>query len=303
MGGDDLGSDDEYVTGPPRVRSIVSNNKGNDDLSSQDDDNDNDVVVSSGRKEPSSSVTREKRNRDGTTNHRETLPPTSLGSGGTDKSTSKRRKQGGPMQVLGGTIRHESILSKADILSKFANVVFQPQYIARPQHSDNIDNNNEGGGHSISIGRMDSDDNVMDRLTSLIAKKQLKAKVQKKSPRAIILCLSARRAVAVLKDLAPLKLRVAKFFPKQGTIDDQARQLETIDFGVAVGTPHRISELIERGSLSLGGTRLVGLDTYENDKGFSVYTLLDTAPHTEKLLRDYVHPECVRRKDFVVGFI
>lgn len=286
MGGDDLGSDDEYLTGPRASPTIVG--RGNDDSSSHNDGDDGNDAVSSGKKELRSSGTREKRNRDETD---EAL--TSAGVGGTEKLAPKRIKQGGPIQAMGGKIRHERVESKASILSKFAGVVFQPQHIAK-QHNN--------GGQSLS-GLMDSDPNIMDRLTCLIAKKQLKTKLQKKSPRAIVLCLSARRAVAVLKDLAPLKLRVAKFFPKQGTIEDQARQLETTDFGVAVGTPHRIKELIERGSLSLGGSRLVCLDTYENDKGFSVYTLPDTAPHIEELLRDYVHPECVRRRDFAVGFV
>jgi hypothetical protein len=290
MGGDDLASDDEYLTGGPSVGTAIPN-RGNDDSSSDGDDNDED---SSGKNEVRSSAKREKRTRDDGAgeDYTDGVPTKRRVDGGTEKSAPKRKKHGGPMQAMGERIRYESVQSQTEILSKFADVVFQPQHIARPQ---------TGG----PAGRTDSStsNSVMDRLTNLIAKKQLKTKLQKKSPRAIVLCLSARRAVAVLKDLAPLRLRVAKLFPKQGTIEDQARQLETTDFGVAVGTPHRINELIERGSLTLGATRLVGLDTYENDKGFSVYTLPDTAPHTEKLLREYAHPECVRRKDFAIGFV
>merc|ERR1712166_814329 len=146
--------------------------------------------------------------------------------------------------------------------------------------------------------------NFMDRLMCLISKKRLKKQQQQKSPRAVILCLSARRCVAVLKDLAPLKLRVAKLFPKGGTIDEQARQLESTVCGIAVGTPHRIKELIDRGSLSLKNTQLFGLDTFENPKNFSVYTLPDTAPFIQTLLKDHARPVCCGgRKDLKIGFV
>lgn len=134
--------------------------------------------------------------------------------------------------------------------------------------------------------------NFMDRLLSIISKKQLKKSTTRKSPKAIVVCLSARRCVAVLKDLVPLKLRVAKLFPKQGTLEEQAQQLETAEFGLAIGTPHRINELLERGSLSLKGTSLLGLDVFENDKSYSVYTLADTAVPTQELLKEHVFPQC-----------
>jgi U3-containing 90S pre-ribosomal complex subunit len=284
MGGDDLGSDDEYVSGR-LVRSA-----GSDASSSEDYD---DERISSGKNELLSVSKGEKRkNRDGSsaaaTGDADRANERSGGDEGTS-STKKRRMQGGPMQLLGGRIRQESVESKAEILSRFAGADFQPQHIARPQRGQADDQMHSNG--------------IMDRLTCLVSKKQLKTKLRKGSPRAIVLCLSARRAVAVLKDLAPLGMRVAKLFPKQGTIDDQAKQLETTPFGLAVGTPHRINELIDRGSLSLGSTRLVGLDTFHNPKGYSVYTLADTAPSTEKLLKDYAHPECIRRKDLAVGFV
>ena len=79
-------------------------------------------------------------------------------------------------------------------------------------------------------------------------------------------------------------------------MDDQAKQLESTDFGLAVGTPHRIKELMERGSLSLNGTTLFGLDIFENDKSFSVYTMADTSPPTQDLLKDHVYPQCVENR-------
>jgi hypothetical protein len=114
----------------------------------------------------------------------------------------------------------------------------------------------------------------------------------KGSSRVIIVCISARQCASVLKDLILLKLNIAKLFPKQGTINDQAsHQLENNNFGVAIGTPHCIKVLMERGSLSVKNTILIGLDTYENEKKFTFYyTLPNTSCYTQDLLKGHVHP-------------
>jgi hypothetical protein len=49
---------------------------------------------------------------------------------------------------------------------------------------------------------------------------------------------------------------------------------------------------MERGSLLLNGTMLFGLDVYENDKNFSVYTMADTSPPTQDMLKYHVYPQC-----------
>jgi len=184
-------------------------------------------------------------------------------------------------------------------LSQYADTKFLPQHVIRPQNKATV----KGAQQQINSN------NFMERLLCMISKKQLKktGPHTRTSPRAIILCLSARRCVAVLKDLAPLRLRIAKLFPKQGTIEEQGRQLETNEFGIAVGTPHRVKELMERGSLSLKDTLLFGLDTFENDKSFSVYTLPDTTTHTQELLKNHVQPQCAisrkKENDLKVGFV
>lgn len=274
MGGDDLGSDDEYLTAP--LQSAVENDHNDDDddrsdHSSDDDDLDrrDKAVVSPG-------------NHDNNNNKRKRDTPNIVEKQQqqTPSSQSKRSKKdgnGGPLRKLGMKILDESTQSKAELLSNYAGVQFLPNHMARLSNSSN--------GNAFS-------NNFMDRLLSIISKKQLKKSTTQKSPKAIVVCLSARRCVAVLKDLVPLKLRVAKLFPKQGTMEEQAQQLETTEFGLAIGTPHRIKELLERGSLSLKGTTLLGLDVFENDKSFSVYTLADTAVPTQELLKEHVFPQC-----------
>jgi hypothetical protein len=123
-------------------------------------------------------------------------------------------------------------------------------------------------------------------------------------------CLSARRAVAILKELAPLKVRSAKLFPKNGSVSDQQQQLGAAAFGVAVGTPHRLCQLAaaatvggggggtvsthapdsKNGPLSLEHSKLLIFDCHVSQKQFTVCTLPDTAPHCAMLVREYVAP-------------
>mmetsp|Transcript_13329 Transcript_13329/g.15042 ORF Transcript_13329/g.15042 Transcript_13329/m.15042 type:complete len:287 (+) Transcript_13329:52-912(+) len=286
MGGDDLGSDDEY---------LIASFTGADD----DNDIDVDVDVEYEKKDNQKSLKRRRSTNDDDDDDDEENKHGNKIVGNNDEvkkskdelSSKEERNAKKRIRVLGKNIRLETIESKSKILSDFAETDFQPEHVAK--YNISINNNN-----------LESD-NFMDRLMCLISKKQLKIKQQQKSPRAVILCLSARRCVAVLKDLAPLKLRVAKLFPKGGTIDEHARQLESTVCGIAVGTPHRIKELIDRGSLSLSkNTQLFGLDTFENPKNFSVYTLPDTAPFVKILLKDHVRPVCCGgRKDLKIGFV
>ena len=261
MGGDDLGSDDEYLAAPlGGVGNYV------DDSSDEEQQQQQQQQQSQKRQRAETSKTSE---------------PTSA------KAKKKSKKRGGPMEVLGTKIRLESIESKAEILSEFAGVDFASSNIAKPRDEDKMDS-----------------DNFMDRLLCLVSKKQLKTKLQQKSPRAIIFCQSARRSVAILKELGPVKLRVAKLFPKQGTIGEQSRNIELTEYGLAVGTPHRIKELIDRGSLSLKNTQLIGLDTFLNPKNQSVYTLHDTAPFLKSILKEHAHPVCNKgKKELKIGFV
>jgi U3-containing 90S pre-ribosomal complex subunit len=148
---------------------------------------------------------------------------------------------------------------------------------------------------------------LVERLKDVISSKKLKNKNKNKmqnsrnsnvaSPTVVIICQSARRAVAILKECAALNMRVAKLFPKNGSVESQMAQLRnstvtTTPFGLAVGTPHRLQQLCQaEHGLSFSKTQLVVLDCHASPKGFTVCTLPDTAPHTMSLLRDYVVPE------------
>jgi len=132
----------------------------------------------------------------------------------------------------------------------------------------------------------------------------------------IIVCISARRAVATLKELSSLKMRTAKLFPKNGSVEEQRQLLASNSYGIAVGTPHRLNALLSdsstsdhhrsgpssSSSLSLDRTLLVVLDCHVSHKQYTVSTIPDTAQHCMELLDDHVLPQLQGRKDIRVAF-
>jgi hypothetical protein len=112
-------------------------------------------------------------------------------------------------------------------------------------------------------------------------------------------------------ELAPLKVRTAKLFPKNGSVTEQRQQLITTPIPIAVGTPHRLRQLSSAvsldttaaaggggggGSLQWDHVQLVIIDNYiVPQKQYTVCTLPDTASACMNLLREYVCPQFVRR--------
>jgi hypothetical protein len=123
------------------------------------------------------------------------------------------------------------------------------------------------------------------------------------SPCIVIICASARRAVSLLKhELAPFKVRTAKLFPKNGSVQEQSLSLMAASIPIAVGTPHRLRQLSSYGIDEKKGrpcfqwdhTQLVILDAFPQ-KQYTVCTLPDTAAECMHLLREFVYPQLVAR--------
>lgn len=248
MGGDDLGSDDEYLTAPLRAEDssedegtvdAADNGEGNIDTKQEIGDEKTDVTPSKKRFK-----------RDG-----------GLGEGTQEKSTEEQAKR----------------------LTSFAGVDFYPNQIA------------------ISDNR--NSPSITKRIQGIVSKKKLKKHSKKGSPLVVVVSLSARRAVYVLKELSPFNVRVAKLFPKQGSIGEQAEQMQSGSMPIAVCTPHRLLALVEEGSVSFSDTQLVVIDIYRDAKKFSVDTLPDTAPHLISLLSEHVHKECKNRRAIRVALL
>ena len=150
---------------------------------------------------------------------------------------------------------------------------------------------------------------IENRLRSVVAKKKLKGWKPIGSPMVVIVCISARRAVAVLKDLSGLKIRCGKFFAKHLSIDEQKEMLRKQSFAIVVGTPNRLKALCEpehaggKAAMYLGKTNLVMLDSHVNQKGYTVCTLPDTAPDTFDFIKERVLPQVKARKDIKMAFL
>jgi hypothetical protein len=251
MGGDDLGSEDEYLTAPLRVED--DNDSSDDELS---------IIESSIQKK---NTTKRPPGDDGNDN---------------DAPVKKKRKR---ERGLGSDAANKSVEEQAKSLTEFAGAQFR--------------------SHQIAISDNRDSPSLTKRIQGVISKKKLKRFNDKGSPLVVILCLSARRAVSVLKELAPFNVRVAKLFPKQGSIQEQTNQLQSVSYGVAVCTPHRLFTLAKQGSVSFSQTQLVVLDTFVDNKKFSLDTLPDTAPHTISLLNEYIQPECQQRRTLRVALL
>jgi hypothetical protein len=149
---------------------------------------------------------------------------------------------------------------------------------------------------------------LFERLKEVVSLKKLKNWKPVGSPMVIVVCVSARRAVAVLKELAGLKVRAAKCFAKHMDLEKQKEMLRDSAFGIAVGTPNRLKVLCEpdnggKSPLYLGRTGLVVLDSHVDAKGFSVCTLPDTSIDTIDFVRENVLPQVKKRNDIQLAFL
>ncbi|GKY95178.1 hypothetical protein MPSEU_000481200 [Mayamaea pseudoterrestris] len=205
-------------------------------------------------------------------------------------STKKPKTEKGSVTVSEQTAQDQAaILSSA--LAKYASTLdSQPRNIEL-----------EAGYFATSTQQ-----SLLLRLTSVVAQNKIRKWKHKLSPCVVVVCLSARRAVHVLKELSPMKARAAKLFPKNNSITEQLKELAETTFGLAVGTPHRLQALCkgdDSACLSFRHTKLVVFDCELSDKHYSVLTLPDTAPSCLGLLVEHILPELHKRKDIRIGLL
>lgn len=171
---------------------------------------------------------------------------------------------------------------------------------------ESIDGSNKLEAHHFVTS---NESTLQARFKNITSLKKLKKWKPIGSPMVVIVCISARRAVALLKELSSLKVRAAKLFAKHMDVDEQRTMLDSQSFGIAVGTPNRLQTLCTaqeghtKASMYLGKTQLVLLDSHANPKGFTVCTLPDTATDCMDFLREKVLPQLKNRKDIKIAMI
>ncbi len=166
-------------------------------------------------------------------------------------------------------------------------------------------------------GTINSHDNATNRDPSLAkflksgvlsSNKKLKKWKHSQSPMVIIICVSARRAVSVLKEISSLNVRAAKLFAKHMSIEDQIAMLENNNYSIAVGTPNRLLKLCEEDEethespLNFDQTELIVIDSHEDKKKYTVCTMNDTAPDLMMLFKKSIIPQLERRKSLKLAF-
>ncbi|GAX14252.1 hypothetical protein FisN_1Hu446 [Fistulifera solaris] len=220
-----------------------------------------------------------------------------------EQPTGKRRKS--PEQLIaeaGRGIEEQSAEEQATLIT----TVVKHNSISSLENPIAVDNISFAGG---SFVKAPNEGCYADRLRPLLSMKKLRRWNHSQSPCVVIVCLSARRAVEILKELTSLKCRIAKLFPKNGSVEQQAKELQSFQFPIVIGTPHRLAALSgcngygSYQSLKFNKTMLLVIDSYVSNKMYSVISLPDTAPDCASLLRDAVHPQLKQRQDLKIAFI
>ena len=260
MGGDDLGSDDEFLISHIKEDSPTEPNEEVEEA----------VATKTRKKRKLSDDIQE------------------------SKSASSRTKKKSPAKLMleaGRHLEEQSVEQQASFLS-----------IALRHHSL-LASSEEGDELLPQYFASSRKESLVERLKDALSLKKIKKWNHTGSPAVVIFSISARRAVAILKELAPLKVRTAKLFPKNGDIKTQCEQLRSTSFGLAVGTPHRLEMLCqEDDGLNFEHTRLVVLDCHVTNKAFTVCTSKDTAPHCTALLKQHVLPQLKKRDNVRLAF-
>jgi hypothetical protein len=268
MGGDDLDSDDEYLQAQDFDSAQVEASSTPRDAV---------VVVAESKKRKLS----------------DTEPAAAKDAGEDEKSGKKKKSFAKVLLEAGRNLEEQTAVQQAAFLSTALS------------HQSLMTSNEDVlpvNKLSAKNFKTSSKETLLERLKDGIAVKRMKQWRKPKSPCVVVVCISAKRAVAVLKELSATKVRAAKLFAKHMDIGEQCEQLRTAQFGLAVGTPNRLRALCDGGDLSFEHTQLVILDSQVSNKAFTVCTLPDTAPDCMGLLRDYAVPQLKKRKDISLAF-
>ncbi|EPY49605.1 replication regulator [Schizosaccharomyces cryophilus OY26] len=115
------------------------------------------------------------------------------------------------------------------------------------------------------------------------------------SPTTLIFCLSALRALDIVKALRKLQtneFKIAKLFGKHIKLDEHNDYCKKNKIGIAVGTPQRILQLTN-GSLNLQNLKFVVLDyTFTDKKSYNIITNNDCKKPVMEFL---THPVLLQR--------
>jgi len=352
MGGDDLASDDEFLFDTGLIGS--SGNRGTA-ISSDDEGgsiSDDDRISASKKSSIASSSNKRKGATGivGTADDDQELVPS---------SKKKRKKKNGAVPTNSKNVLIHAgrgiAMDSAEAQAVFMGTIYS--------HSMKLsEGGTEGGGENDDDGKDDTknttfsfqphmysrpaggstknDEKTMKFLHCnlsaflksgpLPSMKRLKNWKHPHSPMVLVVTLSARRSVELMKQLSSMKLPVAKLFAKHMSVEDQVELLRGVAgqkagngiggggggskkgssngrcYSLAVGTPGRLLKLLRHGkdepgsgglgSLRLNHTEVVIIDCHEDSKGWTVCTLKDTSKELMEFMKEGMVPQMEKRK-------
>lgn len=340
--GDDLASDDEYLFDAGLIDS--SDNRGTAILSSDDDDED----ITALKESAISSVPSKKRKNNN--NNAE----------GDDITSKKRNKKKKKEKVVPTNSKNVLIhagrgiaLDSVESQSMFLNTLYShatklsegnttKDTNANKEDTEDNDELDKEGDSAFSFQEhlyqapksVDTKtttynhSNIAAYLKSgaLPSNKRLKNWKHSHSPMVLVITISARRAVELMKQLSSeIKLPICKLFAKHLKVEEQAELLcngvggsknnnnqssngggnnkkKAKYYSLAVGTPNRLLKLLQHtegegggGPLRLNHTELIIIDCHTDSKGWNVCTLKDTSSDLMEVLRMGVIPQLEKR--------
>ncbi|KAI9487243.1 MAG: U3-containing 90S pre-ribosomal complex subunit-domain containing protein [Benjaminiella poitrasii] len=142
------------------------------------------------------------------------------------------------------------------------------------------------------------EEHVLDSLSKYIKfgvaghKKLGKKPSQLASPVVLVITHSAIRSVNLVRALKEFNstAKIAKLFAKHFKIEEQIRFLEQDAIHIGVGTPNRLSALVEQEHLKLDNLELVVIDTERNAKSFNIFDIQEVRGELFKFLGQFISP-------------
>ena len=341
--GDDLASDDEYLFD---AGLIDSNNRGTAILSSDDED---DEDIAALKESAISSVPSKKRKNNNDTN-----------AEGDDISSKKRNKKKKKEKVVPTNSKNVLIhagrgiaLDSTESQSMFLNTLYshatklsEGDTTTGTANKDNLEENEDTTTKEDTTfsfqqhlyqapTSVDTKTNTYNHSNiaaylksgALPSNKRLKNWKHSHSPMVLVITISARRAVELMKQLSSeIKLPICKLFAKHMKVEEQAELLcngvggsknnnqssssggggnnkkKAKYYSLAVGTPNRLLKLLQHTegegggpALRLNHTELIIIDCHTDSKGWNVCTLKDTSSDLMEVLRMGVIPQLEKR--------
>jgi len=336
--GDDLASDDEYLFDAGLIDS--SDNRGTAILSSDDEDED----ITALKEAAISSVPSKKRKNNNDINADDDI---------TSKKRNKKKKKEkvvptNSKNVLihaGRGIALDSVESQSMFLNTLyshATKLSEGNTTSTAKDTEGNDDKEEDTTESTfsfqqhlyqAPASVDTKTNTYNHSNiaaylksgALPSNKRLKNWKHSHSPMVLIITISARRAVELMKQLSSeIKLPICKLFAKHMKVEEQAELLcngvggnknnnqsngggnnkkKAKYYSLAVGTPNRLLKLLQHTegeggggpALRLNHTELIIIDCHTDSKGWNVCTLKDTSSDLMEVLRMGVIPQLEKR--------